>query len=205
MDQTTPLIGVVGHQGHLQRLSTALEILHFFTLKSALAFLFTLALTGFQSFCLPSLLEGLERWENVPGILEFWIGYYWAPTILDSVTRGSWTLITVDLGAHFHRLLLGVKLTSIQRDALRKCDSSDTTIRIFATKIPVTIASLVLIFKGDLGTPLALLLSVALAFANVLSRLLPHQHKATKEDWRLSVQRSNSLYVSQGGVATFGD
>lgn len=189
--ETIPLIGhPVRHRARQRRqhVLSSLTILFFFTLKSALAFLFSIALTVLQLYVLPSVLEG------VPGRLGIWVGYYVA-TVLDAVTDGIWILVTVDLDAHFHRGLLGVELDKMQRDALRKCESLDTSVRIFCTKLPVAIASLILVFKDVLGITLAFLLGLTFILANILSRQLSRQGKTAKKTWKRLVLRNDSLYV----------
>jgi hypothetical protein len=78
----------------------------------------------------------------------------------------------VDLDAHFHRGLIGAKLDHLERDILRKCDALDIAVRIFFTKLPPIVASLIVVFKVALGTPLALLLGPAFVITNMLSRQL---------------------------------
>ncbi|KAJ9129539.1 hypothetical protein NKR23_g12516 [Pleurostoma richardsiae] len=149
-------------------------------------FLVSVFLTAVQFVALPPLLE------RVPEKQALWVAFG-LPIALEQATDGAWILITVELDTHLHNSLIGAKLNHKQRDALRKCISLDTAIRIFITKILIAVVSLTLAFRPAMGTPLALVASPTLVAVNQLSRRLMGQEKALDEYWERRVQRNRSF------------
>lgn len=115
-----------------------------------------------------------------------------SPVISDKVADWIWILVANMFEPYVFEKLHGVPLEALDRDALRKCTSLVTVLRLCSTKLPIIIASLALALSRSLGIVLAIFSSLTLLSINVFIRLLLGQDKIVEDEWKLSVERTRS-------------